>query len=122
MSGRILRQFVREWAAILAVFAMVLAPLGTAVARGLTTSDRIAVAAGRIAPPLCITDPAAGLPANGALHACDHCIPALSAAPPCPALIAIPLGFAERLQPADTGPSALLAQLRLPPATGPPSA
>ena len=122
MFGRVFRQFFREWAEILAVFAMVLAPLGSAVARSLATSERVALAAGLVPPPMCLPDMASGLPAAGQVHACDHCLPALSTAPPCPSAVAMPMAFSERLQPADTGPSALLAQLRLPPATGPPSA
>ncbi len=122
MVGRVFRQFFREWAVLLAVFAMVLAPLGSAVARGLAASERVALAAGLIPPPMCLPDMASGLPAAGQIHACDHCLPALASAPPCPSTVAMPVGFSERLQPADTGPSALLAQLRLPPATGPPLA
>lgn len=122
MSGRILRQFFREWAVIMAVFAMVLAPLGAAVARGLTASHQIAIAAGLAPPPLCEPGEMKGALTGGPVHACDHCLPALSSAPPCFSAPALPIGFATRLQPADTGPSALLAQLRLPPATGPPSA
>jgi hypothetical protein len=121
MSGRVLRQFFRDWMAILAVFAMVLAPLGSAVARSLATADHVALAAGLVPPPMCLPDAASGLPASGPIHACDHCLPALSPAPPCLLAAAVSFTFAERLQPADTGPSALLAQLRLPPSTGPPS-
>ncbi len=84
MAGRVLRQFFREWAAILAVFAMVLAPLGNAVARGLSTSERVALAAGLLPPPMCLPDPASGVPTAGQVHTCDHCLPSLSTAPPCP--------------------------------------
>ncbi len=122
MSGRILRQFLREWAALLAVFAMVLAPLGTAVARGLTASDHVAVAAGLSPPPLCLPAEKAGARTEIPAHGCDHCLPVLTSATHCPSLTATAFRFSERLQPADTGPSALLEQLRLPPGTGPPAA
>ena len=122
MSGRILRQFFREWAVVLAVFAMVLAPLGSAVARGLTASEKVAVAAGLTPPPLCLPDDSSEGLTQSALHACDHCLPVHAAASPSPSTPAVPYAFISRLQPADTGPSALLDQLRLPPATGPPAA
>jgi len=119
--GALIRLF-REWAALLAVLAMSLGPLGLSVGRGLAAQEKIAIAAGLVAPAICQTSDELGGGTRHPLTACDHCLPALGAAPPCPAPITLHLLFAARTNPADTAPSALLAQLRLPPATGPPQA
>ena len=118
MSSQALARLFREWAALLAVLAMALGPLGSAVGRSLAAQDHVAVAAGLVAPLLC--EPG-GLPAKPP-SPCDHCTLGVGFTPPCPTAAAAPLVFAERLDPADTGPSALPARLRLPPATGPPAA
>ena len=116
------RSLVREWAALLAIFAMALGPLALSVSRSLAAQERVAVAAGLASLPMCQPGETMDGMAGKTAHACDHCLPAHPAAPACPSVAVAPLSFVERLQPADTGPSSLLEQLRLPPATGPPTA
>ncbi len=112
---------LREWVALVAILAMALGPLALVTSRSLAAQERINVAAGIAKLPLCMPgDGIDHLSAKTGGGACDHCMPALGAAPPSLSVAGAPACFSEVLQPASTTPSALLAQLRLPPATGPP--
>jgi len=112
-------RLIRECLTLIAIFAVTLGPLGLSVSRGLGAQERVAVAAGTSQLPICAPgDAGDGLPAK--MMGCDLCLPTL-AAPPA-ASCAMTVDVAVRAAPADTSPSALLAQLRLPPSTGPPSA
>jgi hypothetical protein len=121
MQPRAFHKLFREWMALLAVFAMVLGPLALLTSRSLAAQERVNMAAGLASLPICAPgDSIDGLSAKTGGGVCDHCTSALGTAP------AIAMGqpdscaFASTVFPADTGPSALLSQLRLPPATGPP--
>jgi hypothetical protein len=114
------QRFLREILAMLAIFAMLLGPLATAVSRGLSAQERVNVAAGLVALPICVTaDNTDGLNAKSTPD-CDHCLPAIGAAKITIASFEMPLRFAAILQPESGDPSALLARIQLPPATGPP--
>lgn len=118
-----LSRLFREWAALLAVLAMALGPLASGVGRSLAAQERVDVAVGLVAPPLCLPGDAIGdLGAKAGGLLCDHCLPGGAAAPPSLAATAAEPVASCRIDHADTAPSALLAQLRLPPATGPPAA
>jgi hypothetical protein len=110
----------RELLAMLAIFAMLLGPLATAVSRGLSAQERVNVAAGLVALPICVTvDNIDGLNSKSTPD-CDHCLPATGSAKITVASFEMPLRFATILQPESGDPSALLARIQLPPATGPP--
>jgi hypothetical protein len=122
MQPRAFHKLFREWMALLAVLAMVLGPLALLTSRSLAAQERVNVAAGLASLPVCTPgDSIDGLAAKTGGGACDHCMPAHGAAP---AVIEVQPGacaFASTVFPANTGPSALLSQLVLPPATGPPA-
>jgi hypothetical protein len=121
MHARALSRLLREWVALVAILAMALGPLALLTSRSLAAQERVNVAAGLAKLPLCMPgDGIDHLSAKTGGGACDHCIPALGAAPPSLSVEGAPACFSQVLQPANTTPSALLAQLRLPPATGPP--
>jgi hypothetical protein len=121
MQARALSRLLREWVALVAILAMTLGPLALLTSRSLAAQERVDVAAGLAKLPLCMPgDGIDHLSAKTGGGACDHCIPALGAAPPSLSVEGAPACFSQVLQPANTTPSALLAQLRLPPATGPP--
>ena len=89
--------------------------------RSLGAQERVNVAAGLASLPVCAPgDSLDGLAAKTGGGICDHCMPALGAAPAIAQVQPGACTFAAAIFPADTGPSALLSQLRLPPATGPP--
>jgi hypothetical protein len=112
---------LREFLAILAIFAMLLGPLATAVSRGLSAQERVNVAAGLVALPICVTaDNTDGLGSTSTFN-CDHCLPAIGSAKLTVASLENPWRFAALIQPDRRDPSALLTQLQLPPATGPPT-
>jgi hypothetical protein len=121
MQLRTFHKLFREWMALLAILAMALGPLALLTSRSLAAQERVNVAAGLASLPVCAPgDSIDGLAAKTGGGACDHCMPAHGAAP---ALIKAQrdvCAFAPAVFPADTCPSALLSQLRLPPATGPP--
>jgi hypothetical protein len=117
-----LARLIREWVALLAILAMALGPLALATSRGLSASERVAVAAGLASLPLCAPGDAMDAMAGKGAGPCDHCLPALEGAKPATSSALTDIRFASALLPADTAPSALLTQLRLPPATGPPVA
>ncbi len=115
------QKLCREWIALVAILAMALGPLALLTSRSLAAQERVNVAAGLASLPVCAPgDSIDGLAAKTGGGACDHCMPALGAAPANVSVQSSSLVFAATLFPTDTGPSALLSQLRLPPATGPP--
>jgi hypothetical protein len=115
-------RLLREWVALFAVLAMVLGPLALATSRSLAAQERVQLAAGLTALPMCTPgDSIDGLNAKTGGGACDHCSSAAPALVPLPANSAVVALFSACVAPANTAPSALLAQLRLPPATGPPA-
>jgi hypothetical protein len=114
------QRFLREFLAMLAIFAMLLGPLATVVSRGLSAQERVNVAAGLVALPICVTaDNIDGLNSKSTPD-CDHCLPATGSAKITVASFELPLRFAAVLQPKSGDPSARLARMQLPPATGPP--
>jgi hypothetical protein len=120
MTSFSLHRLFREWLALLAVLAMVLGPLSVAVSRGLSAQERVNIAAGLTSLPICIPgDETGGLAAKTSVD-CDHCLPSSGSDKITIILPENALTFEAKLFPADTEPSALLQQLRLPPATGPP--
>ena len=121
MHARALSRLLREWVALVAILAMVLGPLALLTSRSLAAQERVNVAAGLATLPLCMPgDGIDHLSAKTGGGACDHCTPALGAAAPSLSVEGAPACFSQVLQPANTTPSALLAQVRLPPSTGPP--
>jgi hypothetical protein len=117
-----LHRLLREWVALFAILAMALGPLALATSRSLAAQQRVNLAAGLTTLPMCTPgDSIDGLNAKTGGGACDHCSSAAPAVVPSLISNAVPVLFCERLAPANTEPSALLAQLRLPPATGPPA-
>jgi hypothetical protein len=115
-----IHRILREFLAMLAILAMLLGPLATAVGRGLSAQERVNVAAGLVAMPLCVTaDNTDGLNSKSTPD-CDHCLPATGSAKITIASLEVTLRFAALLQPKMQDPSILLARLQLPPATGPP--
>jgi hypothetical protein len=117
------QRLLREWATLFAILAMVLGPLSLAVSRGLSAQERVNIAAGLASLPLCAPgDSADGFAAKTSGGACEHCLVGSGATLPVSAFASVPLTFAGLLQSAKIEPSALLAQRRLPPATGPPRA
>ncbi len=107
--------------ALFAILAMALGPLALLTSRSLAAQERVNVAAGFASLPVCAPgDSIDGLSAKTGGGVCDHCMPALGAAPVLAEAQPGACIFSAALFPADTGPSALLSQLRLPPATGPP--
>jgi hypothetical protein len=113
-------RLLREWAALIAVLALVLGPLALSVNRGLGASDSIAVASGTKPFTLCLpggADP--DQPAGG--FDCDHCTAAHAFLACAPAATA-----GLRLKVAHwTGAETQLALRpfpRAPPARGPPTA
>jgi hypothetical protein len=117
-----LHRLLREWVALFAILAMVLGPLALATSRSLAAQERVRVAAGLTALPMCTPgDSIDGLNAKTGGGACDHCSSAAPATLPSFISTAEQVLFSECLAPANTAPSALLEQLRLPPATGPPA-
>jgi hypothetical protein len=122
MHPQAFRKLFREWMALLAVLAMVLGPLALLTSRSLAAQERVNVAAGLASLPICAPgDSIDGLAAKTGGGACDHCMPAHGTAPVVIETQPGACAFAPAVFPADTGPSALLSQLRLPPATGPPA-
>jgi hypothetical protein len=110
----------REWLALMAILAMVLAPLSVAVARGLSAQERVNIAAGLASPALCMPgDTSDGLSSKTSVT-CDHCLPSSGSDKITFVLPENDLTFEAKLFAADTEPSSLLQQLQLPPATGPP--
>ncbi len=108
--------------ALLAIIAMALGPLALLTSRSLAAQERVNVAAGLASLPICTPgDSIDGLSAKTGGGVCDHCMPALGAAPALTQAQPGACAFAATIFPTDTGPSALLSQLRLPPATGPPA-
>jgi hypothetical protein len=121
MQPQAFRKLFREWMALLAILAMALGPLALLTSRSLAAQDRVNVAAGLTSLPICAPgDSVDGLAAKTGGGVCDHCMPALGAAPALARITPSACPFAATIFPADTGPSALLSQIRLPPATGPP--
>jgi hypothetical protein len=122
MHARSFHKLFREWMALFAILAMVLGPLALLTSRSLAAQERVNVAAGLASLPICAPgDSIDGLSAKTGGGACDHCLPVLGAAPAMAQVQSGACAFAATVFPADTGPSALLRQLRLPPATGPPA-
>jgi hypothetical protein len=122
MQPRAFHKLFREWMALLAILAMVLGPLALLTSRSLAAQERVNVAAGLASLPICVPgDSIDGLSAKTGGGVCDHCMPALGAAPAMALAQPGACAFASTVFPANTGPSALLSQLRLPPATGPPA-
>jgi hypothetical protein len=117
-----IQRLLREWAALAAVFAMVLGPLALATSRSLSAQERISIAAGLAALPVCIAgDTVDGLASKTGGGSCDHCLPTQGGTVPelypaaADALFACAARlFAERLV-------AFTAYHPLPPATGPPA-
>ncbi len=112
---------MREWLALIAILAFVLGPLALGVSRSLGAQERVAIAAGLMALPLC--QPGDALDATGGTHAlssCDQCLPGMAE----PLLPTAAASLNVTLQPmrfvlADAA-TALRAATGLPPATGPP--
>jgi hypothetical protein len=122
MHIRASHKLLREWLALVAILAMVLGPLALASSRSLAAQERVNVAAGLAPLPICTPgDSIDGLASKTGGGACDHCLPAAGAAPTLLAFKNADSSYSQSAFPADTGPSVLLAQLKLPPATGPPS-
>jgi hypothetical protein len=116
-----LNRLLREWVVLVAILAMVLGPLALGVGRSLAAQERVNVAAGLVPLPLCQSgDAIDGLAAKTGGGACDHCSAALNGPPVFAAAVSLNAVYANVLSPADTAPSTLLAQVSLPPATGPP--
>lgn len=115
-----LKRLCREWIALLAILAMALGPLALATSRGLSARERVNVAAGLQALPLChpgdAIDGLSGKPGG----ACEHCLPVVGSAPAGPLPVAALFVLSSRIGPAPGHPSAPPAPIRLPPATGPP--
>ncbi len=121
MHAPVVQKLLREWLALFAILAMTLGPLALATSRSLAAQDRVNVAAGIAPLPVCVPgDSIDGLSAKTGGALCDHCMPASGPAPASAASRPAPSTFADIAFPAGTGPSALLSQRRLPPATGPP--
>jgi hypothetical protein len=122
MSIPALHRLLREWVVLVAMLAMVLGPLALVTSRSLAAQERVNIAAGLATLSICSPgDPIHDVSSKTGGGACDHCLPGALATPPSHGLISAALAFFASLQPADTAPSALLAQLGLPPATGPPA-
>lgn len=122
MSRPVLTKLLREWAALLAVFALVLGPLALTVSRSLGTAEKVAIASGAKPFALCMpgggsTDPTKPL----AKPACDHCTAACSSLlPPIPPTTALRLAEVVTFVP--EAHRDLRAFPRAPPARGPPAA
>jgi hypothetical protein len=122
MHPKAFHKLLREWLALIAILAMALGPMALVTSRSLAAQERVNVAAGLAPLPICAPgDSIDGLSSKTGGSACDHCLPAVGAAPALIAVKNVDGAYAQSTFPADTGPSALLAQLVLPPATGPPS-
>ncbi|MFM9975184.1 MAG: hypothetical protein ACKVON_11530 [Beijerinckiaceae bacterium] len=116
-------RLAHEWVILFAILAMVLGPLSLAVSRGLSAQERVNIAAGLASLPLCAPgDSADSLAAKTGAGTCDLCVAGAGAVPSSVASVSALLSFEQILPPLNMQPSALLSQLRLPPATGPPFA
>jgi hypothetical protein len=115
------KTLLREWVALVALLAMVLGPLAVGVSRSLAAQERVALASGITALPLC--QPGDALDATGGVHtlaSCDQCLPGLVGPLPGGAPTSLLLAIhPPRFDLADVG-SAVRAATGLPPATGPP--
>jgi hypothetical protein len=68
-----LKHLLREWAALIAVLALVLGPLALGVQRSLGTTDKIAIASGVKPLALCLPGMPDSDPSSGGGPDCDHC-------------------------------------------------
>jgi hypothetical protein len=121
MSGVALKRLLREWAALIAVLAMVLGPLAMIVVRSHGASGKVAIAAGLKPLALCLPGGMAGGTGGEPMADCDHCMPAqiIALAQPFTASSA-PLPARTTLaRPQDIR---IAAFPRAPPARGPPAA
>jgi hypothetical protein len=120
MHSGAFRKLLREWAALVAVLALVLGPLALGVGRSLGAAEKVAIAAGMKPPALCL--PGGGDGGSGAGGPdCDHCTTLQPCAPPLPGDASVKIRMAEgALFPTTVG--TLSAFPRAPPARGPPLA
>jgi hypothetical protein len=75
MSNPALTRLLREWAALVAVLALVLGPLASGISRSLGTTDQIAIASGAKPFALCMPGGEGADPAGG--PDCNHCTAAM---------------------------------------------
>ena len=116
------QRLLREWVALVAFLAMVLGPLAVVTSRSLAAQERVHLAAGLISLSMCsAVDASDGQDKKLSVATCDHCLSASPTVFPVVQGNASSMFFSGYLVPGNTEPSAFLAQLRLPPATGPPS-
>lgn len=121
MSTPVLKRLLREWAALVAVLALVLGPLALGVQRSLGTSDRIVLASGAKPLALCLPSMPNADPSSGGGQSCDHC----TAAQPCviPALAnGVATQSAQSNYIAPVSGVHVAPPARAPPARGPPAA
>lgn len=114
--------FWRDGAFLVALFALLLAPLAQAVSRGYFAQDAVRVASGEKPMALCMPGNASGMPAEMAGICCDLCLP--TAAPPVAvAGVAGPENsLANRMHGLRSHLVADGGRNTLPPARGPPTA
>jgi hypothetical protein len=114
--------FWREGAFLVAIFALLLAPLAQAVSRGYFAQDAVRVASGEKPMALCMPGDTSGLLSEMAGVCCDLCLP--TAAPPVAAahLVAADDRIAARLNGLRSHLVADAGRNALPPARGPPTA
>jgi hypothetical protein len=115
------KTLLREWVVLVALLAMMIGPLAVGVSRSLAAQERVAIASGITALPLCQSGDA--LNAAGGVHtlsSCDQCLPGMVGPLPSGTPTSLPLAIHPmRFDLADVG-SAVRAATGLPPATGPP--
>jgi hypothetical protein len=121
MTSYQLQRLLREWLALFAILTFVLGPLAISVSRSLGAQERVAIASGLKALPLC--QPGDTLDAASGAHtlsSCDQCLPGIGGPLPVVAS-ATPeaASYAVRFARTDVG-ATLRAATGLPPATGPP--
>lgn len=116
------RHWLREWVVLWAILAMLLAPLAIAVSRSLAADDKVRLASGAAAIPLCIAGVATDdLAASHGGAACDQCLPpAFAGAGKTIALPAISIRVSRTLEITERAQQDT-RRADLPPATGPPA-
>jgi hypothetical protein len=117
-----IQRLLREWVALMAIFAMVLGPLALATSRSLSAQERIHVAAGLAALPICIAgDTVDGLASKTGGGSCDHCLPIHGGMVPTLCSTGSDAVFAGSAKLPAKSLAAFIAYHPLPPATGPPA-
>ncbi|MGL4634571.1 MAG: hypothetical protein ACRCWF_01185 [Beijerinckiaceae bacterium] len=115
-----IQRLLREWVALVAIFAMVLGPLALATSRSLSAQERVNIAAGLTALPMCVAgDSIDGLASKTGGGSCDHCLPIAGGVLPSLAEMMLDDRPVATLT-ASIDQITFLAYRALPPATGPP--